>query len=156
MDGWAPENSWSDFLGVWNEASEVVAQHLWIDAWRLGGTDRCVRFLAVGKKPQADGDRAKNVDAAWKSAGFRGAPGIQIELQRGRTTAAVVYLAKNEPGALIVSAIPGPGDHWLDRLDVSFHWRTPTYVRVDASGKREIRTMAPLPDPMDKNPLKCR
>ena len=44
---------------------------------------------------------------------------------------------------MIETAKPGDGDHWLDALDFSFHPRDdpPTYGRVDAAGRVEVRKM---------------
>jgi hypothetical protein len=115
-----------------------------------------VRLLASGKKTFLCHDRNQSIVLAWRNAGFDCEPTVEITLQRGEQPAAVVFLSRLGPGALIVSAIPGTGDHWLDRMDVSFHPRTPTYVRVDPSGTPELRTMASFPDPSESTRRGCR
>jgi len=156
LENGTPSSSWTDFLVAWDRSVEAVRWHDWIEAWRLSGNDRRVRLLAVGRNAFVRSDRDENVMLAWNHAGLRGEPGVEIELQRGEQTAATVFLSCDEPGALIVSAIPGAGDHWLDRMDVAFHPHTPTYLRVDASGKPELRAMAPFSDPKEGGRRGCR
>jgi hypothetical protein len=78
----------------------------------------------------------------WKDAQFRGEPEFEILMRRQGSWCGTVWLSSTEPGALIETAHKGPGDHWFDRLEFSFHPKEPSYGRVDAAGNFELRTIA--------------
>jgi hypothetical protein len=85
---------------------------------------------------------------AWRHAGLKGTPEIQVELKRpGKRPYGTVFISNGEPKALVLDAEPAPGPHWLDQQQVNFHPRTPTYLLVSADGtfaKRTIPADSPL------------
>jgi hypothetical protein len=140
-----PPLGWDDFLLNFDDAAVVVGKCGWIEEWRRAGRDHRVRLQLAAKKGFVDSKLQSALVPHWRAAGLPGEPTIEVCLERGDRLAGRVFLSHAQPVALIVFAAPGEGEHWFDGLDVSFHPRAPTYVRVDASGRAEERTGTPDP-----------
>jgi len=137
-------HSWHDLLLTWRDAMRAVEREAWIGAWRRAGPERTVGLEVVGARGVSQTRPEQLVLPAWRDAGFTAEPDFELLFRRGRKWCATVYLARDQPGALIDTAKPEVGGaHWLDVLDVSFHPRgkPPTYGRVDAVGGFELRTL---------------
>jgi hypothetical protein len=137
-----PTSSWRDFTAVYDAALGRLEGQNWLKNWKSAGPDRTIEVQAVGRAGFAETMRDSFVLPPWKDSKFRGEPEFEILMRRKGNWCGTVWLSSAEPGALIETALPGPGDHWFDRLDFSFHPTEPTYGRVDASGNFELRTIA--------------
>lgn len=136
-----PVSTWNDFVTVFDCARECVAAHAWLAAWKAAGPNRTLSLDAMGKYGFPGGVRRSNVVPPWRDAGFQGEPEFQVLLCRGRDWCGTVWLSRQEPGTLVEMASGGTTEHWFDRLEVAFHPAAPTYGRIDANGKCEVRTV---------------
>jgi len=136
-------STWRDVLGTWRAAMLAVAREDWIGAWKRAGAERTVGLEVVGARGIGETMLDTLVMPAWIDAGFVREPDYELLLRRKGRWCATIYLALGQPGALITTAHAGEGEHWLDALEFEFHPRAtpPTYARVDAAGRVEIRTL---------------
>jgi hypothetical protein len=164
--GGKPAQTWDDFLALFEEAGACTARQRWLMEWRKLDPKREIELEAAGKRGISETMLDALVLPAWKDAGFSGRPEFELLLRVDRKWIGTLYLATGTPGALIVTANPDaaralregavppvdppaggarglPAHHWFDDLSFSFHPRgdPPTYARVDAEGKVEVRTM---------------
>jgi len=137
-----PTSNWREFLAVYDAALRRVEGQAWLQDWKNAAPDRTLEVHAVGRVGFAARMRDNFVVPPWKDAKFRGDPEFEILMRRKGDWCGTVWLSSTEPGALIATAHKGPGDHWFDRLEFSFHPKVPTYGRVDAAGSFELRTIA--------------
>lgn len=134
-----PRYSWSDFLTVHGDVEQVASRHTWLADWKQAGAGRTIESHIFGIRPWEELDLAHLVTPAWKHAGLKGTPGLELLLRRGDRTWAELYLSKDDPAGLIVSAKPTTAEnpsHWLDRLTISYHptQTVPDYVIVTPKG----------------------
>lgn len=161
--GGKPAQTWDDFLALFEEACACTAKQRWLMEWRALDPRREIELDAAGKRGFAETMVDALVLPAWKDAGFAGRPEFELLLRADRKWIGTIYLSSQAEGALVVSANPEralaaelapdqppaapagarPAHHWFDDLAFSFHPRgdPPTYARVDAEGKVEMRTM---------------
>lgn len=137
-----PTFNWKDFTAAYDAALRQVGTHTWLEDWKNAGPDRTLELQAVGRSGFAERMRDSFVVPPWKDSRFSGEPEYEILLRRKGQWCGTVWLSAAEPGALIETAHAGPGDHWFDKLEFSFHPKQPTYGRVDASGHFELRTIS--------------
>lgn len=139
----APTATWLHFLSTYAEALAAARKQPWLLDWKIAGPDRTIGLEIAGMQAISETDPELYIHPPWKHAGFGGEPEFELLLRREGRWCATVFLATNEPGALIATAHRLPGatedDHWLDRLEVSYHPRTPSYARVTAAGTCEVR-----------------
>jgi hypothetical protein len=115
-----PTCSWNDFVRVFDAALRSVERQEWLKDWKVAGLDRTLEVHVVGTVACSDLHSDVNVLPPWRDGGFRGNPDFQILLRRKDQWCGTVFLSATDGGVLIVHAEPGPGDHWLDQLKVSF------------------------------------
>lgn len=136
-----PTSVWDDFIAVYDAAQSCVEKQAWLKEWKLAGETRTLELQAVGRTGTAETMMDLFVVPPWKGAGFQGLPEFEILLRRNDRWCGTVYLSSKESGALIETAHAGPGEHWFDKLEFSFHPKNPFYGRVNAAGNFEMRSM---------------
>jgi hypothetical protein len=136
-------HSWIDLLSAWQDANQAVVREAWIDDWKQEGSERSLTLALVGTTIEYDALFEETTLPAWRGAGFSGMPDWKLQFHRGSKGSATVFLSRDQPGALIESARPGEGPHWLDGQEFNFHPRSdvPTFGRVDAVGNFERKTL---------------
>ncbi|MGC4121817.1 MAG: hypothetical protein QM765_46015 [Myxococcales bacterium] len=74
----------------------------------------------------------------------RATPPWELTLQSKRGPCAVLYLEPGGKGALVTIAFGGRGEHWLDKMKMSFHPNAATveYLLVNPDGKWERRVIS--------------
>jgi len=168
VDG-RPAQTWGDFLVLYERADACVRQQRWLLEWKALSPERQIRLDAAGTQGHAEGMLEELVLPAWEDAGFPARPELEIQMLEKGDGVGTLYLASAVHGCLIESAhvarrrVPASGAeggaseaaatepsiprHWFDDLGFSYHpgGDPPTYGRVDATGRVEVRTMAPVP-----------
>ena len=135
--------TWHDVLGAWRDGTLAVERESWLGEWKRAGPARGIGLDVVGRTAISAILLEKLVLPAWHHAGFTGQPDFELLLRREGRWTATVFLARGQAGGLITTAHRGEGQHWLDAQEFSFHPRSdpPTYGRVDAAGRFELRTL---------------
>lgn len=139
-----PTSTWHDLLDTWRAASRAVERETWIGEWIRIAPGRSVRLQVVGSRGIGETLMDALVLPAWRDAGFRGEPDFELTLRKDGHWFATIFLAADERGGLVTVTHRSAGStHWLDNVDLAFHPRgeVPTYARVDAEGRWEVRTL---------------
>lgn len=159
-----PSKSWDDFLALHERAEACVETQHWLLDWKSSSPKRHIELQAAGTSGISETMVDFLVLPAWKDAGFAGHPEFELLLREDQRAVGTIYLSSEATGTLIVSAHPdrvrdpqtetdmpppaapakdAPPHHWFDDLAFFFHPRgePPTYGRVDADGRAEVRTM---------------
>lgn len=136
-----PTCTWVDFVRVFDASLRSAEKQSWLKEWKLAGPDRTLEAHVVGTLGYSERNPGLFVSPAWRDAGFKGEPEFEILLRRKGNWCGTAWLSGTEAGAVVLDMKAGPGEHWLDKADVSFHPTEPTYLRVDAVGKHETRTI---------------
>jgi hypothetical protein len=132
-----PTSDWNEFVAVFDGALRSVEKMPWLKDWKLAGPDRTIEAHVVGTLGYSESGRERVVSPAWEDAGLQGAPDFEVLLRRKDKWCGTIWLSASGDGALVANMQAGPGEGWLDQLEVSY----PTYVRVDAAGTHETRTL---------------
>lgn len=142
LENGARTRTWNDFLRAFDEVAEAASRQQWLADWKAAGSDRHVEAHIVGVTPVAETMLAMLVQPGWAHAGFRGTPEIELLLRRGDQWCGTIYLARNDRRAFIETAKHGPGQHWFDQLELSFHPNgdPPAYGLVEG-GRVTVREM---------------
>lgn len=140
-----PKYDWNQFLRLHNEVEQVAKKHVWMTAWKNTGTGRYIESQILGMKPDTETDTDEFVTPAWRHAGLRGVPRYELLLRRTDKTWICVYLGKDDPRALVVSAdLPRieRRTHPLDSFEISYHptQEKPEYIIVTPAGKITMNT----------------
>jgi hypothetical protein len=132
-------------MKAFDEVAAAAATQGWLAEWKAAGPNRHIEAQIVGITPLAETSVDEFLQPAWAHAGFAGTPQVELLLRRGDKWCGTVFLAHDDGRALIPSAQPGPGEHWFDKLELSFHPRAepPTYAVVDGKGRCVVREIRP-------------
>lgn len=146
-----PKFDWSTFLRVHGEASERIAKHAWLAAWKGAGKDRSLelRVFGDGIPPTEEMDLNLKffVLPLWREARFAGEPVYQVLGRRPDGAAIVqVHFSNEDPRALVIESFPDQKtSHWLDNIAFRFHPRCAgrveesRYLLVEPDGKWSLR-----------------
>jgi hypothetical protein len=143
-----PTYDWNTFLGVYRDASVVIAKHIWLEKWLDARPGRRVELHLFGKGIGETRFQLNNfILPLWREAGFAGQPAYSLLLRRGDSEWATLYVGTEERRALVASVNEPETSprHWLDGLNVYFHPRckpgdkSSHYVVVEPSGRWELR-----------------
>lgn len=128
---------WNDFIDVYTEVNAVVSRHHWLSEWRGISPNRTIEAQIFGIRPYTETGLEKHVTPAWKHAGLNGEPFYEVNLRRGGTFCGTVFFDREDSRALITAFSRGDGDHWLDKVELFYHYtqEIPEYVVVQCTGK---------------------
>jgi hypothetical protein len=143
-----PTYDWKTFLGVYRDASIVIAKHIWLEKWKDTRPGRRIELRLFGKEIGGTRFELENfILPLWREAGFGGQPAYHLLLRRGDSEWATLYVGTEERRTLVayVNKPETSPSHWLDGLKVYFHPRckrgdrSSRYVVVEPSGSWELR-----------------
>jgi hypothetical protein len=158
VDHGVPQETWQSLFALHAHSADLIAKQKWLLEWRAADTHRIIEPQFVDGKGITRDHPEFFVEPAWRHAKFAGKPEFEILLRRNGTSCCTLYLSSQESRALLLNAKPlddahGEQGHWLDRQDVSFHPKSPSYIVVTANGEFQ-KVVIPEDDPILQATLK--
>lgn len=138
----APTYDWNHFIKLADRCQKMVDDRNWINDWKKSKPTNSVSCDIAGTKCYSETNLKEYVLPAWKDAGLKGEPECQIDLERGDRSFGKIFISSIEPRTLVLDADPRTSTHWFDRLQVSFHPKTPNYIIIESDGKIKKRKIS--------------
>lgn len=137
-----PTADWHDFNKMTDRCEQVVGKRKWLMNWKNSKPTNKLHCEFAGTNYYSERDLNEYVMPAWLDAGLKGKPEFEIRLNRSDSSGGKIFLSSIEPRTLVLDAAPRKGNHWFDKLQVSFHPKIPNYIIIHLNGKIEKRKIS--------------
>jgi hypothetical protein len=154
--GGRPKVDWNGLRAAYDDASEHISVHSWLNSWKHAGKGRSIELHLFGTQiGEVDWQIKDFYLPAWRDAGFKGVPAYSVLLRRADDSWTHILFGREESRSLVVSSLVNlrhePALHWLDTFDLSFHpkgkrgEKYSKYVIISRTGEWQLKTYSKAP-----------
>lgn len=138
-----PQFDWTQLLAAHARAEQLVGRNKWLAEWKAAGPSRRVELQLAGLESNTEMDFAFFVQPAWEHAGFTKPPVVELLLREKDSNPCANVFLDAGGGGIVTMVFECTPNHWVTAKSFSYHPKDnpPTYLRVSADGRWEMREM---------------